>query len=92
MMAFNVEGVGEDARFFIRQEDARLTVTYGSEHIEPAKRINRYRRRDWPGTLRDRPALSRSHFTNKLRLTRAIYPPIHRIAHSTFGQSDLFQV
>jgi hypothetical protein len=42
MMAFNVEGVGEDARFFITQEGARLTATYGSEHIEPARRTNRY--------------------------------------------------
>lgn len=42
MMAFTVEGIGEDARFFITQEGARLTATYGSEHIEPAKRTNRY--------------------------------------------------
>jgi hypothetical protein len=42
MMAFNVEGVGEYVRFFITQEGARLTATYGSEHIEPAKRTNRY--------------------------------------------------
>jgi hypothetical protein len=42
MMAFNVEGEGEAARFFITQEGSRLTTTYGSEHIAPEKRINRY--------------------------------------------------
>jgi hypothetical protein len=42
MMGFNVEGNGEDARFLITQEGSRLTATYGSEHIEPAKRTNRY--------------------------------------------------
>jgi hypothetical protein len=42
MMEFNVEGLGEDARFLITHEGARLTATYGNEHIEPAKRTNRY--------------------------------------------------
>jgi hypothetical protein len=42
MMGFDVEGQGETARFFITQEGARLAATYGSEHIEPAKRTNRY--------------------------------------------------
>ena len=42
MMAFNVDGNGDGARFLITQEGSRLTATYGSEHIEPAKRINRY--------------------------------------------------
>ena len=42
MMGYDVEGDGEDARFVITQEGARLTATYGSEHIDPAKRTNRY--------------------------------------------------
>ena len=42
MMGFDVTGDGEDARFLITQEGARLTATYGNEHIEPDKRINRY--------------------------------------------------
>jgi hypothetical protein len=42
MMGFDVEGEGCDARFRITQEGARLTATYGSEHIAPDKRINRY--------------------------------------------------
>jgi hypothetical protein len=42
MMGFNVDGNGDDARFLITQEGSRLTATYGSEHIEPAKRTNRY--------------------------------------------------
>jgi hypothetical protein len=42
MMRFNVEGRGERARFLITQEGSRLTATYGSEHIDPEKRINRY--------------------------------------------------
>jgi hypothetical protein len=42
MMGFDVEGEGCDARFLITQEGARLTATYGSEHIEPDKRTNRY--------------------------------------------------
>jgi hypothetical protein len=42
MMGFDVTGNGEDARFLITQEGARLAATYGNEHIEPAKRTNRY--------------------------------------------------
>lgn len=42
MMGFDVEGSGEDARFLITQEGARLTATYGNEHIAPDKRTNRY--------------------------------------------------
>jgi hypothetical protein len=42
MMAFDVNGDGDDARFLITQEGSRLTATYGSEHIEPHKRTNRY--------------------------------------------------
>jgi hypothetical protein len=42
MMGFDVEGEGDDARFLITQEGARLTTTYGNEHIDPDKRINRY--------------------------------------------------
>ena len=42
MMGFDVVGSGDDARFLITQEGARLTATYGNEHIDPAKRTNRY--------------------------------------------------
>jgi hypothetical protein len=42
MMGFDVEGEGDNARFLITQEGARLTATYGSEHIDPDKRTNRY--------------------------------------------------
>ncbi len=42
MMAFDVEGTDEGARFFITQEGWRLTAAYGNEHIDPAERINRY--------------------------------------------------
>jgi len=42
MMGFDVEGAGDDARFLITQEGATLTKTYGSEHIDPAQRTNRY--------------------------------------------------
>lgn len=42
MMGFDVEGAGEAARFYITQEGSRLTAAYGSEHLDPAARINRY--------------------------------------------------
>ena len=42
MMRFEVEGVGEGARFLITQEGATLAKVYGSEHIDPAHRTNRY--------------------------------------------------
>jgi hypothetical protein len=42
MMRFDVAGNGDSARFLITQEGARLTTTYGSDHIDPAKRTNRY--------------------------------------------------
>ncbi len=42
MMGFDVEGEGDGARFLITQEGARLTATYGNEHIDPDKRTNRY--------------------------------------------------
>jgi hypothetical protein len=42
MMRFNVEGFGETARFLITQEGTRLAATYGSQHIAPEQRINRY--------------------------------------------------
>jgi hypothetical protein len=42
MMGFDVAGNGNDARFLITQEGARLAATYGNEHIEPEKRTNRY--------------------------------------------------
>jgi hypothetical protein len=42
MMGFDVEGEGDAARFLITQEGSRLTATYGSEHIAPDKRTNRY--------------------------------------------------
>ena len=41
-MGYDVEGDGEDARFVIKQEGARLAATYGNEHVDPAKRTNRY--------------------------------------------------
>jgi len=42
MMGFDVVGQGDDARFLITQEGATLTITYGSDHIAPAERINRF--------------------------------------------------
>jgi len=42
MMGFDVEGDGEAARFRITQEGARLASTYGSDHIAPDQRTNRY--------------------------------------------------
>jgi hypothetical protein len=42
MMEFDVDGEGDAARFLITHEGARLTATYGSEHIEPGQRINRF--------------------------------------------------
>jgi hypothetical protein len=42
MMGFDVACSGNDARFLITQEGAPLAATYGNEHIEPAKRTNRY--------------------------------------------------
>ena len=42
MMGFDVEGEGGDTRFLITQEGSRLAATYGSEHIAPDKRTNRY--------------------------------------------------
>jgi hypothetical protein len=42
MMGYDVEGGSEDARFIIKQEGSRLTATYGNEHVDPAKRTNRY--------------------------------------------------
>jgi len=42
MMGFDVVGHGDDARFRITQEGARLTATYGNEHIDPSKRTNRF--------------------------------------------------
>ncbi|MBR1268339.1 hypothetical protein JQ629_12545 [Bradyrhizobium sp. AUGA SZCCT0222] len=42
MMGFNVEGDGDGARFLITQAGARLSATYGSDHLSPAERINRY--------------------------------------------------
>jgi hypothetical protein len=42
MMAFDVKGEGDAARFLITQEGSRLAATYGSEHVDPAHRTNRY--------------------------------------------------
>jgi hypothetical protein len=42
MMGFDVEGDGEAARFLITQEGAHLAATYGSDHIAPDQRTNRY--------------------------------------------------
>jgi hypothetical protein len=42
MMRFDVEGEGAEARFLITQEGSRLAATYGSEHIDPEQRTDRY--------------------------------------------------
>ena len=42
MMGFDVVGQGDDARFRITQEGARLTATYGNEHVDPSQRTNRF--------------------------------------------------
>ena len=42
LMMFDVVGEGDDARFFITHEGTRMASVYGSEHIEPDKRTNRY--------------------------------------------------
>src|SRR5215204_4531832 len=42
MMGFDVNGSGDHARFVITYEGARLTATYGNDHVDPAKRTNRY--------------------------------------------------
>jgi hypothetical protein len=42
MMGFDVVGQGNTARFLITQEGARLTTTYGNNHIVPSKRTNRF--------------------------------------------------
>lgn len=42
MMRFDVESDGGTARYLITQEGSRLAVTYGSEHLAPAERTNRY--------------------------------------------------
>jgi hypothetical protein len=42
MMEFDIAGQGDAARFLITHEGARLTATYGSEHIEPDQRTNRF--------------------------------------------------
>jgi hypothetical protein len=42
MMGFDVVGQGDDARFLITQEGARLTTLYGNDHVDPADRTNRF--------------------------------------------------
>jgi hypothetical protein len=42
MMKFDVVGAGDSTRLLITHEGARLTATYGNEHIDPGKRTNRY--------------------------------------------------
>jgi hypothetical protein len=42
MMGHDVEGEGQNARFRITQEGARLATTCGSDHLDPAERTNRY--------------------------------------------------
>lgn len=42
MMRFAVETEGASLRFFITQEGARLTTTYGNDHLRPEERLNRY--------------------------------------------------
>jgi hypothetical protein len=42
MMGYDVEGEGDNARFLITQEGARLSATYGNLHTDPDRRTNRY--------------------------------------------------
>jgi hypothetical protein len=42
MMGFEVVGNSDSARFLITHEGARLTTAYGNEHVDPARRTNRY--------------------------------------------------
>jgi hypothetical protein len=42
MMGYDVEGEDGEARYVIKQEGARLTATYGNDHVDPAQRTNRY--------------------------------------------------
>jgi len=42
MMGYDVIGEGDSARFLITQAGARLSTTYGSDHLTPAERTNRY--------------------------------------------------
>jgi hypothetical protein len=42
MMGFDVEGDQQSARFMITHEGARLTATYGNDHVALDKRTNRY--------------------------------------------------
>jgi hypothetical protein len=42
MMGYDVVGGGDEARFLIPQQGARLTSTYGNDHVDPDKRIGRY--------------------------------------------------
>jgi hypothetical protein len=42
MMGFEVAGERDSARFVITQEGARLTATYGNDHVNPSERTNRY--------------------------------------------------
>jgi hypothetical protein len=42
MMGFDVEGEDEAARFLITLAGSQLTTTYGSTHVAPAARTNRY--------------------------------------------------
>lgn len=42
MMGCDVTGNGDDVRFLVTQEGARLTATYGSEPIDPEQWTNRY--------------------------------------------------
>lgn len=42
MMGYNVEGNGDEVRFLITQQGARLAATYGNERIDPDQQPNRY--------------------------------------------------
>ena len=42
MMGYDVVGEGDSARFLITQAGARLSTTYGSDHLKPTERTNRY--------------------------------------------------
>ena len=42
MMGFDVAGDGDDARFLVTQEGARVAAIYGNDHVVPDRSINRY--------------------------------------------------
>lgn len=42
MMGFDVEGEGDDARFLVTQEGARVAAIFGNDHVAPDQTINLY--------------------------------------------------